>query len=55
MADKDIHARLVIFDFDKMTKHARQQLENWLRSKADEVRYADQKEYANKYTSRLFK
>lgn len=55
MADKDLHARLVIYDLPTMSRAEVKSLENWLQQKLDEIRTCKQLDYASRYTSRLFK
>lgn len=55
MADKEIHARLVIHDLSNMPEGERKRVAGWLRNRADEVLNPDPAGYAPKYTSRIFK
>lgn len=55
MADKEIHARLVIHDLDNMSPAERKRVAAWLRTRADEVLHPDPAGYAPKYTARIFK
>ena len=55
MADKDYHARLVIYDLDVMSEKDYSRLVQWLYAKADELHEADQNAYSKRYTSRLMK
>lgn len=55
MADKDLHARLVIHDLEKMTPQERKRVAAWLRIRAEEVLNPDPAGYAPKYTARIFK
>lgn len=55
MADKDVHARLVVFDLDTMEASRKRRLVAWLKKLATDIAKADQKDYARKFTARLFK
>lgn len=55
MADKDLHARLVVHDIEDMSKEDIKRLQSWLRSQAMAINTTNQKEYHRKFTARLFK
>lgn len=55
MADKGIHARLVVHDFPNMSKRERRDLTSWLRNCLNYFEHDDPKAYTEKFTARLFK
>lgn len=55
MADKDYHARLVIYDLDVMPKREKEALVDWLYEKAVEMENCEPNAYSKRYTSRLMK
>jgi hypothetical protein len=55
MADKAIHARLVVHDYPSMTKKERRDFVSWLRKQLSYFENDDPSAYAEKYTARLFK
>ena len=55
MADKALHARLVVHDFPNMTKKERRDLTSWLRNCLNYFEHDDPKAYTEKFTARLFK
>ena len=55
MADKELHARIVIHDIDTMSDEDHKSLINWLHKLAHHMRVMNRKEYARKFTARLWK
>lgn len=55
MADKAIHARLVVHDFPKMTDKERKSFTEWLRKQLSYFENDDPQAYSDKFTARLFK
>ena len=55
MADKAIHARLVVHDFPNMTRKERRDFTVWLRKQLSYFENDDPQAYAEKFTARLFK
>lgn len=55
MADKAIHARLVVHDLDTMPPIERRRLISWLRSTATMIETTPQEEFSKKFTNRLWK
>jgi len=55
MADKDIHARLVVHNYPNMNKKERQRFKDWLREQLSHFEEDDPQAYATKFTARLFK
>lgn len=58
MADKAIHARLTVHDYDTMSKAERKLLKAWLRARLtdfeDDEKYPPES-YSRRFTARLFK
>lgn len=55
MADHEIHARLVVHNFEDMPQNERKRLVNWLHKLAHEFRHPPKEGYASKFTARLHK
>lgn len=55
MADKAIHARLVVHDYPNMTASERRDFKSWLRKQLSHFEEDDPQAYAKKFTARLSK
>lgn len=55
MADKELHARIVLYDVDTMSDKDHKRLLDWLHKLAYDVRNISRKQLAKKYTARLWK
>lgn len=55
MADKAIHARLVVHNFPGMSQRERKDLIHWMERQLSYFKNDDPQAYAEKYTARLFK
>lgn len=55
MADKAIHARLVVHNFPGMSKEERKCLIQWMERQLSYLKSDDPYVYSEKYTARLFK
>ena len=55
MADKALHARLVVHGFPNMSKKERKDFTSWLRKQLAYFEHDDPQAYDTKFTARLFK
>lgn len=55
MADKELHARLVVHDIENMSGKDLQRLIDWLYKLVHDFRTTPQKAFSKKFTARLWK
>jgi hypothetical protein len=55
MADKEIHARLVVFDLDTMSDHNYARFVKWLKDIVLSIEKDGRENYSKRFTARLMK